>query len=569
MEQKTCREAAASASIDVRSGAAICITIVGAVLPYLPTLSHGFVFDDHYFIEGNPWLEGGKGLAETFSSNAWVFQPNASQNYYRPFVNLAFYVQHWLFGFQPWGFHLTSVAMHAIGAVLVFLIALRVAFPGRLFFALAAALLFAAHPVHVEAVAWASAIGDLAGGAWILLSLLLFAEGKGALARVFSVAAFAIALLHKETAVVLPGILLASELGRPELSFRRCLVPLAPYLAVLAGYLVVRSIVVGPMTDLATSGEDAPSAVLGAGWFLASYVHKLLIPSGLSVYYPRETISSVLDVRFLLGLLAVFAAIVGFWLVRRRAVLALSYGLAVLPLLPVLNPNWVGFAERYLYLSTAGYALLLVKGYEWARRRLGRRGLVGCAMAAMIAVFGLVSSAQATVWRDDVTLWAQVLERYPDDPTPWFNLGCAALKAGENEAAVERLERALELDPEFPDARVNLGTAFLRLGLFEKALWQLEQARAASSAAAFERDNNLGVLYAREARWEEAERRFVAALALRPQTAGVRINLGRVLLARGKVLEALAESQRALEQDPESREAKELIRAIRSRSVGP
>jgi 4-amino-4-deoxy-L-arabinose transferase-like glycosyltransferase len=184
--------------------------VVAAVLPYLHTLGFAFVFDDHGQIVGSPRVQSWSHLPGYFTGDVWRSPVGFPGNYYRPLFLLWFLVNYTVFDAWPPGWHLTSVLAHALASVLVWLTARRLAGPQA---GLIAGVLFALHPVHVEAVAWVSGATEpllavcVLGSFWTYLRSL--EPGASGLWRELSLLAYGLALLSKETAVVLPLLLAA------------------------------------------------------------------------------------------------------------------------------------------------------------------------------------------------------------------------------------------------------------------------------------------------------------------------------------------------------------------------
>lgn len=132
---------------------------------YIPALDNGFVWDDDHHITKNNLLISGEGL-----KNIW-FQPGSHQQYY-PLVLTSFWIQYHLWGVEPFGYHLLNVIIHALNAVIFWLILRKLNISGSWL----AACIFALHPVHVESVAWASEHKNVLSGFFYLFSLLSYLQ---------------------------------------------------------------------------------------------------------------------------------------------------------------------------------------------------------------------------------------------------------------------------------------------------------------------------------------------------------------------------------------------------------
>ena len=171
---------------------------------YLNILPNTFIFDDWQQIFENPYLRQAGGIQKIFTSNVWAFEDKFT-NYYRPLMHLTFYAGLHAFGFNPAGYHLISIALHALCSLLVYLLVRQQT--GDVRVALGAGLLFASHPVHTENVAWISAYPDLYATLFVLLGWVLYLRMQKPWPRAAAVGGcFFLGLLAKEIAVVLPVV---------------------------------------------------------------------------------------------------------------------------------------------------------------------------------------------------------------------------------------------------------------------------------------------------------------------------------------------------------------------------
>src|SRR3989338_11160465 len=174
----------------------IVIILITSIGVYLNTLPNGFVYDDEFQVLKNPWIKDVRYIPEIFLSDVWAFEGKGLSNYYRPLMHMIYMIDYYIFGLKPWGFHLTNIIFHAGVSVLVFIIAsilinqshdlnpksqilksksnIQDSKSKILSPAFIAALLFAAHPIHTEAVTWVAGIPELSFTLFYLLSFYLY-----------------------------------------------------------------------------------------------------------------------------------------------------------------------------------------------------------------------------------------------------------------------------------------------------------------------------------------------------------------------------------------------------------
>jgi tetratricopeptide (TPR) repeat protein len=463
---------------------------------------------------------------------------------------------------NPGGFHLTNVLLHALVSVLVLHVGRRLLPPGPA--PILAGLLFAVHPVHVEAVAWIQGRVDLLSAAGVLLTLLLALAGADAVAGrrhlwwMASAFAYFLALLAKEVAVMAPllaALVLACEPGRG--GWRR--VQRCPSLFVLHGlalllYVGLRTAALGaPALGLSGGPPIADRLLLVLG-VIPFYVRLLLWPVGLNPQYLVAPPTGVLDPGVLIGVAAaaVLATVAFTW---RRRVPGLAPGLAWVALawLPASSlipiPGFV-LAERYLYLPSAGFCIALAGTAAGAVAFEGRwRGAFGAAAAVLLLSLGALAVGQAGIWRDPRTFYEGLVSRNPDSPLAHNNLGSVYLGLGEEARAEKEFQETLRLQPGHHGALNNLGILAQRRGERAEARRFYLEALAARPNHA-DVWNNLGTLHEEEGGLAQAAVAYEKAVQLDPVTPRFLANLANVLALQGRREEATRLLERAIALDP-------------------
>lgn len=458
------------------------LAILGAVaLAHGGALGHGFVhFDDDLYVYRNPEVLGGL----TVDGVRWAFGLGGGATYFHPLTWLSLMANVSLLGAGPWGFHLVNLLLHAAGAILLFLLLRQVT--GRPGPALAAALIWAVHPLTVEGVAWVTerkAVLSTALGLGALLAWCGAPAPRGAGRRALAAALLGLGILAKPALVTLPALALlldawpaAAPDGAPPPPPRPRWPRLReawPLLLVAAALLVpaLRSSALIP----AESSAARPLA-LRAAHAVASvptYLAAAAWPAGLAAYHPYP--DEVGAGAFALGLAALALGTGAALRLRRRApALLAGWGWFLLALAPYLglvqNGLWPGWAERFAHLPLQGLCLAAAFGAADLLARLRAPPAAGLALAGL-ALLALVPATrhQVEAWRDSVTLFERAVAAEPGAPTLHMNLGVALLDAGRTEEAVAPLREAVRLAPRFPNAHAALGVALQRAGRTQEA----------------------------------------------------------------------------------------------------
>ncbi len=417
---------------------------VGAFLVYLPSTACDFIptWDDQKYVLEN----------QTIRSFSWKnFQTTFSNPLiggYFPLSTFSYAFDFALWGTDPWGYHLVNNLFHALNVGLVYLVLLRLGCSPVV--SVVTALVFALHPVNVEAVVWISQRKTVLASFFFFLSLLAFLNhARTGVWRSYLAALllFALALLSKTTTIALCVIVLAWFYREGRLREWYKSVPFF-LLAVAGAVCNVWVSVTAKAVDSATIsagmlfGEIYPTMLA----VYPQYFRLLFWPTQLSGFYDTTRHLSFTDVEVLTGVvLAIVIPLVAFCTMNRSFKFWMIW--AIVCFLPMANiiPIQVYYADRFLYLSQIGVFVILVIGAEkvfkshLAAFRFSRSLLIGCFVVVLFALTSLTYERIA-VWNNDVTFWQDVVNRYPRLYNQRINLALAYENKGlYSKAAVHHL----------------------------------------------------------------------------------------------------------------------------------
>jgi hypothetical protein len=503
------------------------LVVAASFLLYVRGLNGPFLYDDTFQIVDNPVVRD-LGLAlRTFGNPSALAINDFVRQSYRPLLPLEYALIHAVFGMHPFGFHLVLALLHALNAAMLFALLRRASGAGPAAWATA---WWAFHPVHVEAVQFASGLRDVSSAMWVLLTLLLLAKRRVAPA----VLAFLLALLSKETAVMGAGaIFLGAGLaatGSWRQRLRRAATTAAPFLALAAAYIVLRAATIGvKQMNGYWGGSFGASALTMAKVFL-TYLRVTALPVVLRIqYYP--SIERGLRAPVVAGLLALTAMIVaGFLAARRRPLPAFGIFWFLLFLLPVSNltPIVQFMNERFFYLPLMGVAACIAWAVPFLaprrvterRRPAGigkeppslprtpirgwRRFLAVAAGLAVLALLGVLTFQRIGVWLDEEVFLKDIIAKEPLIP-------------GYQRALGEKYE------------------LWGRLGDAEQVFEKMRERWPDSVEFALA----LSGICAREGRFAEAENVLKEILVRRPHSVSAATALADFLFDRGRFSEAL------------------------------
>ena len=542
-----------------------------SALAFANALDGQFVYDDRFQILKNPTLNSLSNIPKMFVQGVWQFLNEADKTavgpYYRPLFNIALIINRQLFGLEVFGWHLVSIALHLCVVFLVYCLARQWELSFEV--SAASALLFGLHPVHSESVAWVSALPDPLAAVFILSSLLLYERyyEKGfrkPLDLYASVVLALLAMLSKEIAVIYPVFLVAREvLGRPRENISelatRIMRRTAPFFAANGLYLGMRYYVLGFLL------HDEPKS-LGISFFqvlitipsiLLSYIRMLVAPFPLSVVYDNTYLESARDPRFWApALVIIMVALSIYWIVRKSVPALLAFAFMIVFVVPVLNlkaliPEESLLHDRYMYLPSIGFSILIAMGFDWLSARFPearKRVFVGATLV-LGAVLLVLTFYQNFSWQSELAMIDNASKVAPRWPFLQNYIGAYYTEQRRFPEAERAYLATLEIDPKYYDSHSNLGDIYREQGKLKDAegcyLKAIEYgARYADTYY------NLGVTFVAEGRLADAERPLLRALEIMPAHVKARYNLGWVYDQQGRIPNAEQAYSETLERDP-------------------
>jgi Flp pilus assembly protein TadD len=526
---------------DKRSTALGLILFLALAL-YANTLLNGFVYDDHFQVEQNPYVHSTKYIGTILTTTVWSFQGlEGKTNYYRPLMTLSFLVCNKVFQAFPAGFHVINVLLNCVVVWLVFLTLSILVLDETA--ALLAAAIFALHPIHTEVVAWIASITELELAIFYLAAFIFFLRSGSSPPRkrtaitILMCACFVLALLSKEQAMTLALLATIYEhlyrSDRSTTSWKTKASRYAGFWIIAAAYFVFRITVLGGLAPVRQHADVTwPQAFLSAFALVAQYIAKLFWPHPLLAFYVFHKSSGLTDLRVLTGIgVTVLAILLFAYLWKRARIYSFLLIWIAITLLPVLNARWMAtnvFTERYLYLPSVGFCALLAGAVVCSFRGLAGTPRLRWALTAVAIILGALAAGEIVArnpdWHDDLALVTRTLAVEPHASYMRTDLGVLEWNQRREGQAEADWRQALT---DMPDNAVAL--------------------------------SNLGMAVLQKQQYDEAERYLQQAIALRPRFASPHTHLGELYAAKGDKTQAEAEMRRAVEIHPMSMEARNAL----------
>jgi protein O-mannosyl-transferase len=543
---------------------ALALVLV-TVVTYAPIWRAGFIWDDDAHVTENVNLRSVTGLWRIWT------EPQASQQYY-PLSLTTHWIEYQLWGLHPFGYHVVNVLLHALNAVLLWIVLRQLKIPGAWF----ATAIFALHPVEVESVAWISERKNVLSATFYFLAMLAYFRLRpltdDSTTKIFNTRAYALvvilflcALLSKTTTATLPAVLLLLtwwKTGRVE---KRDAWTLAPLFALGAG-LGLATAWLEKYHVGATGAQWSLSAVgrcLVAGRALWFYAGKLFWPGSLAFIYPHWEINSTSWSQYVFPVTAL-AMVVVLWRQRRRLgkgplVAVLIFAGTLFPALGFIDvyPFLYSYvADHFQYLASAALITLAASAAATCSRQMEQIGprIVTVAGTSVLVLLAILTWKRTGIYQDPETLWADTLSKNPSCWMAYNNMGTLLLQRSKIEEAIGQYERALQIKPDIAVSHNSLANALLQEGRVQEAIEHYEQAvRIAPDYA--EAHYSLGVALAKVDRVHDALGHYEQALRVKPDYAEAHNNLGGALIEIGRVPEGIEHFQQALRINPDYADA--------------
>lgn len=542
------------------------------VLLYLNTLGSNFVYDDLPLI-----VEHSK-VQELSTPWRFFIGEHSGRPIYRAIRTLSYAIDYALGGMNPTVFHASNILYHALTVLVVFRLA-RI-LTGTFRAAFLAALLFAAHPIQTDAVAYLSGRRDILSTLFFLLGLLAFIRYResGRLWRLgAAIGCYALAVMSKEMAITLPLLWLSYDLWRtfepaPGESvgalfrrlgstatrvFRECWLFYISCFGAAGAISLYLVFIARISRQKVFYGGSLPMALLTSARIITHYIKLLLFPATLSADYSFNAFpptTSWTDASAWLAACVLLLLLVGLCRLVAFSKIAAFGGLwFFVTLLPVAQiiPHHELMAEHYLYLPSIGVMLLAGTLVD----RWAQTPQVGRAVAIGFSTVLLLLSARTVVrnqdWKDELTLWQKTIQTAPASARAHTNLGLSYLDMGKHAPAEQEFTAALTIAPNDVHLLNSLGILYTHTGreaeaeqTFTKAVKVgMERNKKGLAAVAL---NNLGALQLGRHNDQEAEALFRQALEAAPGMIKPLIALGRLYLEAGRLNEAEQAFKQAL-----------------------
>jgi len=539
---------------------AIILIVFLTGLIYANSLKNSFVRDDYLVIVNNSFIKSWGNLPTIFSKSyltpyvkiGCCFFPDSGigsgETSYRPIVTLSYFIDYSIWKLNPFGYHFNNLILHILNAILLFMFIDLTIRNKKI--ALLASLFFALHPVNSEAVNVVSFREDLLVLMFFLSALILYIKLdnlsgiKKSCFYILSLVSFLLALFSKEMAITLPALLILYDYyfvfhGKAKELFSRFKTRYIGYIVVLLFYILVRFAVMVNTSEPAAEypGGSFYTNILTIPRVFAAYIKWFLFPVAIHATLPGNSslISySFFDPRVLLSVALIITCIIAAIKIRKASKeISFSIFWVFVTLLPVSNiwPLSDYMAGRYLYIPSAGFCFLVavllfrlntLKVFAVSPNFLKRfaKGTV----VILIIFYSIFTIIRNRVWRNDTSLWLELVKNYPNNGLAHSNLGGSFKKSGLIDKAIAEYKIAITLNPQLAGAYNQLGVIFGEKERYSESITYFKKSIKVDPNY-LQAYDNLAVTYARIKKWEAARKTWEKALEINPQYEAAKDNL--------------------------------------------
>ncbi len=433
---------------------------------YLNTFGNSLFYDDEQFIYRNDAVKTLN--VEKIFTQSLVSNAGKVSNYFRPLLFLGFGIEYRLFGDNGFMYHFDSFVVHFLGGVFLYLFLLKL-FKNK-FLAFFTTLLFLIHPIQTEAVSYASGRGDPLSFLFCMIALYFFLATKKN-AKLISCLFFVFALLSKEIAIILPGLIFITSYLFENKNVKKSFITALPYLTIAMCYFLLRITIFNFANTLnfySTENIYATNIFVRLNTFLnifPTYLQLLIFPRDLFIerdysfsIYTKATITSILTM-----LCGTISFIISFKYKVRNPILLFSLcwvAICFIPTAGFIPINGILY-EHFLYFPSVGFFLATTYGL-FSLYKMNVRFFYVLFIVFTLCIFLLITRTivRNYDWHDPIKFYTQTLS-YVQSPRILNNLAMTYGDSGDIKNAIATYKKAISFNQAYPEPHYNLGNAYL------------------------------------------------------------------------------------------------------------
>lgn len=470
----------------------ILILVFVTFITYVNILPNQLFFDDEELIYKNSYVQDIRNFPKYFTSNM-IGGAGKISNMYRPVLTLSFAVDYFLWRENPFGFHLTSIILHAVNSILIFFLIYKL-FKNK-FVSFLTAIFFIVHPIQSEAIVYASGRTDPLYTFFLLTTLLLFLSfvtyNKTKISTFLgTLFFFLLSLLSKEIAIILPFLLLLiffTQKERGNYNLQKIIFLTLPFFFIDAIYIFLRLTILNFANSLNfyTNAGLTPQTIIYSQNILVrlytfnkiffDYLAMLLFPIDLIIARNAQIITSIIHpwvLAFVITVILLTIIIIKTFPKNRIFLFAIFwFFITILPVSGIIPINNI-ITEHYLYLPSLSFFLIIAYLIDWLLRKSISFEAKSTLMTILIIVSSLLMIRTITRTfdlRDPITFYTKSLQQSPENIPMRHNLAMSYADNGQLELAIKQYQQIIAIADVYPNTHHNLANAYMNLEKYKEA----------------------------------------------------------------------------------------------------
>lgn len=510
----------------------VLFVVILGLVAYFNSFSGQFVWDDTLLIAGNQHIKDARFIGKIFTEDLF-YMSDLPTGYYRPLQTVSYMADYFLWGKEPFGYHVTNFILQVLNSTIIFYLALLLL--GNRWKAFFVAAIFCVHPAFAAIVTYISGRADLLGFFFSLLVLYAVIRyivlSRGAVTVWLSIPLYIFAVISKEYYLITPLFILLflfayREKHKPDMTVKTILTALSMVAIV---YVILRSTALNFHQEMGIIARQPFLTRLAIfPWTIAKYIGTLILPIDLGME-KRLVYESLFEARFVVSYAVVIIIVWALYRFNkaRRPEPLFFLGWFVLGIIPLSNlfvPLKAILADHWTYVASVGIFGLVAALVDRVKNPMAMRLFALIATVFMAAMIG-TTIVENRHWRSEDVLYARILLKNPDSSRTLYNMGRLYEESGDNEKAMRAYTEAIE------KSAGNKGQYLNARGLLHKKMGDIEKAKddfeatvkVAPSVAVYH--NNLGCSYAELKMVDRARAEWKEALKIDPDDKLARKNL--------------------------------------------
>lgn len=528
--------------------------IVLTFLCFRPGLNGEFTnWDDDRYVKENVLIQQGS-WGEILSA---YYMGN-----YHPLALASYAVEYKIWGPNPYVYKLTNLILHILNTLLIFLIAIKLT-RRNLLASAAAGFLFALHPMHVESVTWISERKDVLYALFFFAAWFAWLRFRDADDKKWYIAAlmlFILSCLSKGMAVTFTGVIVLTDFILRKEFRKEDILYYLPFagVSVFFGVVAIFAQQEAGFIYLETQWNYAEKIAL-AGYAFLLYLWKMIMPFHLAAFYPfPEKTGGSLPSVFWLAPLAVTLILGISWYLKKRSYWFLLgpwfFAITIVIVLQILSVGEAIAADRYFYVSSAGFCIAFGMGFAWlyqegSKKNAVLKPLAAIGGAAILTGLAFLTYQQTHIWKNSLSLWTDTISKYDRVPIAHYNLGVTyGLEQQDYDRAEPHFLRAIEIRPGYPQALYNLGIIMTNRGKYEESTERFRQLLKVKGDYPLAH-SGIGYNLEKQGKFAEAAEMYRKELEISPENYNVWLGLGINLGKSGDLQGSIPALQKAATLD--------------------